>query len=272
MDEDVSHRQRCVFCGSTSNLISKEHVFRERWRIDFEPIIGDVGETIFDAGTPDEIRFFGVPFDVEVQLPCKPCNESWMERMEGSVEAYLVPMATTGIPVTLDPRRQLDLASWAVKTALVLDYLRPKKRVIPNTEYPALYANQRPSTRHIVWIGKIDPRKDNLVVSTRKNRIPRINVPKSDATVIAQVNDSIARGEWLYITTFSLGFTVFQVMGGTLSNPVLLDTGPQHRASLTRIWPLNGQHVRWPPSVSIDLAGGLQAAHEVFGTPPSEES
>jgi hypothetical protein len=252
--------------------MTKEHVFRERWRAEFEPIIGDVGETIIDAGTPEEVRFPGPAFDLQIQLPCHTCNEGWMENMESAIEQYLVPMATVGVPVTLDPRRQLDLASWAVKTALVLDYLRPKKRVVPDAEYPALYANQRPSNRHIVWIGKIDPRKDNLVVSTLKNRIPRINVPKNDAAAMTQVNESIAIGEWLYIATFSLGFTVFQVMGGNMSNPVILDTGSEHRASLTRIWPLNGQNVRWPPAVSIDLAGGLRVAHEVFGIPPTEAS
>lgn len=83
-------------------------------------------------------EFAAIPFQQVVKIPCEACNTGWMRGLEDAVIPFLTPMIL-GERVRLRPPRQRLLATWCVKTALVMDYLHPRSRVVPDAHYYELY-------------------------------------------------------------------------------------------------------------------------------------
>jgi hypothetical protein len=154
----MSEGRKCVFCGAVP--VTREHVFADWMGPAFMGIIGDQGtiEIRSDDGTVKS--FPSVPFTHTIRRFCEGCNGAWMGHKETLVKPFLTPMITGGFPNSLSPSMQLDLADWAVKTALVLNYLRPNRRPIPDSEHPDFRASSTPLARQLVWIGHRDPRRD----------------------------------------------------------------------------------------------------------------
>lgn len=62
---------------------------------------------------------------LSVVLPrvCVRCNTGWMKQLEDRTAPVLGPMLLDPpLPVVLDPARQATLATWAVKTSLLLGH------------------------------------------------------------------------------------------------------------------------------------------------------
>lgn len=206
-------------------------------------------------------------FQDSVKIVCQQaCNGGWMSRLEQRVIPTLGPMIKKGWSTGLPPRTQQALAFWAVKTALVLDYVHAAVRVIPDAEYPALHAAQQPLPAHLVWIGRRNTVGEQLAASL-KQAISEIQVPADDPDGIAvQIRASIAEGCGIYRVTFSVGHVVFQVFGHTLPGPLDIKTGPDNARILHQIWPPQG-HITWPPERSIEVVGGVGGLHSLFGGP-----
>ena len=139
-------------------------------------------------------------------------------------------------------------------------------RVVPDAEYDAFYSKQTPLDHHIVWIGKTDPRVDNLVVAMRKGRVRSIQAD-THPDLVRILQEAMSNGQWIYAFTFSIGFVVFQVMGHYI--PAALNVGPDHFRVLDRIWPVQGDIV-WPSKDSVITLGHLDNLHELIAgvTPP----
>ena len=106
----------CVFCGATGSL-SREHVIakwvRKALQIT-EPVKVYSGTTYVGAAETLAIVFREV---------CTNCNTGWMERLESAARPVLEPLLLGAAPGTsrvLDPDQQAVLATWAVKTSLLL--------------------------------------------------------------------------------------------------------------------------------------------------------
>jgi hypothetical protein len=106
----------CVFCGTTGSL-STEHVVpkwvRKALQIS-EPVKEFSGTTYVGAAEALAIVFHEV---------CTSCNSGWMEHLETAARPVLEPLllgASAGTTRALDPDQQAILATWAVKTALLL--------------------------------------------------------------------------------------------------------------------------------------------------------
>lgn len=131
----------CAFCGDDSRRLTDEHVFGDwvsRLFGSKAPPDGFNGKAqIFDAaGNLKE--FAAIPFQQVVKIPCEACNTGWMRGLEDSVIPFLTPMIL-GERVRLRPSRQRLLATWCVKTALVMDHLHPRSRIVPDAHYHELY-------------------------------------------------------------------------------------------------------------------------------------
>lgn len=106
----------CVFCGTTGSS-STEHVVA-KWIRRALQITGPVreysGTTYTGAAETLAIVFHEV---------CSGCNTGWMERLERAARPVLEPILLGAAPGTLrffDPEQQAILATWAVKTSLLL--------------------------------------------------------------------------------------------------------------------------------------------------------
>ena len=106
----------CVFCGTTGSL-STEHVLpkwvRKALQIS-EPVREFSGTTHVGGAETLAIVFHEV---------CVSCNTGWMETLETITRPVLGPLLLGAAPDTsrmLDPDQQAILATWAVKTSLLL--------------------------------------------------------------------------------------------------------------------------------------------------------
>lgn len=230
----------------------------------FDGIIGNVGRVEIGSGTEPPISWDSKPFEDKIGGFCSTCNNGWMNQMETRVAPVITPMMTAGVSISLTPAQQLALANWAIKTVLVLDHQTPRNRSIPESEYGSFYKRKQPLDNHIVWIGRIDPTKEMRVADAVLQAIRQTRIDATDGDFLNQVNLDIADGRWMYIATFSIGFVVLQVWGHNLSHPMKVDTGPDHRSVMKRIWPVQGD-LAWPPSISIDtIVGGIRAVQNIF--------
>ena len=238
---DAPVRRPCIFCGSTENKLTNQHVFAEQLRERFEDVIGEEGVTSIRTGSEPPREFPSAPFADKIGGFCNKCNEGWMEDIENQAISILDTMMTGGFPRTLKPSDQLSLSTFAVLSALVLDHQVPKNRVVPDAEYDAFDSKQTPLDHHIVWIGKTDPRVDNLVVAMRKGRVRSIQAD-THPDLVRILQEAMSNGQWIYAFTFSIGFVVFQVMGHDIPAALNVNVGPDHFRVLDRIWPVQGDN------------------------------
>jgi hypothetical protein len=81
-----------------------------------------------------ELRGERVPFSTEVNCVCKPCNEGWMAELEHTAEHELRAMIE-GRSQTLHEWRQAIAATWAFKTAIMVEQAHATHRAIPSELY-----------------------------------------------------------------------------------------------------------------------------------------
>jgi hypothetical protein len=133
----VAVPRRCVFCGSsgkltnehawpgwiTRELLRRGAVASRRW--------GEAGEFVgFDS--PNH--------DVTVKRVCETCNTEWMAGLEGRIIPILLPWVR-GRRARLVYEQQELIATWAVKTAMMLQYtpVYAGGAVIPASQYAGLF-------------------------------------------------------------------------------------------------------------------------------------
>lgn len=121
----TSNRKTCIFCGSATNKMSREHVFRSALRKhapDHDAVFHD-----HTQGTSRDLQ--SSIFDQTVRKVCKPCNEGWMHRLEVEVETVLAALIR-GEDVSVSPAEGAALARWAAKTNVVRSH-NMKSRSVP---------------------------------------------------------------------------------------------------------------------------------------------
>lgn len=252
----------CVFCGDDSRRLTDEHVFGD-WVSRFyetqAPPGGFNGKAqIFDdAGNLKE--FAAIPFQQVVKVPCETCNTGWMRNLEDGVIPFMKPMLV-GEQVRLRPPRQKLLATWCIKTALVMDHLHPRARVVPDSYYYELYRYKQPLATAFVNIGyRREMDKDqngDLLGTIIKQQLPNVAVAPEIAAEVQAMTDE---GRRIYSITFAIGHFVAQVIGHDLPARVEISTGD---APVRRIWPTSPRFV-WPPdSRAVDDIGGVAALHK----------
>ena len=237
----------CVFCGAMGSL-STEHVVpkwvRKALQIS-EPVQEYSGSTYVGAAETLAIVFHEV---------CVTCNSGWMETLETAIRPVLGPLLLGAMPGTsrlLDPDKQAIMATWAVKTSLLLALSKFRGEDhgwIPVSTLQWLrqhHDSRMPPPGARVWMGGL-------------------NTSDIPASVQAACLYDAARKPTAQCVTFSVGCVLFQVFAteqkdADLSpdNETWLDpTGP-YRAVLLKIAPSSTPH-RWPPR-AVFSAGDREA-------------
>ena len=185
---------------------------------------------------------------------CGGCNNGWMSQLEISFINVFRAQLSRPSQCHLDPLMQERVATWAVKTALLLMIYTESSGMGPGGYVPKdnlrwLYENQDPPSLPPgtkVWLG---------TVANPGNR----PVFHQAAALGVEANGPITA----YFSTFTLGYLIFQVFGhdiydsqnmGALSRDPTI--GPPSRLSgrLTEIWPGNGNKVAWPTAKPLQAA------------------
>ena len=144
---------------------------------------------------------------------------------------------------------QRTLATWAVKTALVIwsdveDFAREP--------FEDFYRDRKPSQSTRVWLGgwALGPHQHV------RNRVP-VHL-RNGRTTLGMAN--------AYSVSFSVGFAVFHVWFNWSGRQSRYDIGPPLSRSLVPIWPLPLVPVPWPPpgaplrEADLDAIGNAHGA------------
>jgi hypothetical protein len=240
----------CVFCGTLNGKLTCEHVIPKWARRSFD-IKGSVTVDAREEGLSQRRRV-GSMQALNITLDdaiCVECNGVWLSRLERAVKPILAPMAVSAMPATLSPGSQQLLATWAVKTVLLLELafrqMYPASRPVEGyhasqPEFAWLRASTKPPPRSLVWLGCWDCQQATPV----RYAPAGAPLPTRDGSRIEG-----------HFATFTLGYAAFQVF------TVDYVAADQHQGSawndhalaslaqaLTRIWPLLGQQeISWPP-------------------------
>jgi hypothetical protein len=105
----------CIFC--VGSPVTAEDGW-PRWIGRGYPTPGVIRAT--RLGT-EERTFLIDRIELKVRAVCKRCNNGWMSDLETRAERVLLPMIQ-GMPKTLSRELQRIAATWAVKTAMVLEH------------------------------------------------------------------------------------------------------------------------------------------------------
>ena len=225
----------CGFC-QRAGKITKEHVFA-KW---LGPIISAgqpvkaIRHDIALDGKP-KAQWESTSLDTQVRMACGPCNSGWMNALETKMQAIIPPMIL-GRRQSLDIESQAAIATWAIKTAMVIEFLRPRDpSYFTPAERHALMDEVVPAGglgAH-VWLGCYSGTNDGLRSSaTRLMRTP-----------------GVAEGYELMFALRAFTLQVF-VERRSAGRGTYIRAG-QWAQSLVEIWPTGGP-VDWPPPVSID--------------------
>ena len=256
----------CVFCGLARRL-TDEHIFAAWVDAIFPEAAKEKARfTIARIGAPPRV-YEGLPFEQRVPVVCGSCNSGWMNRLETAVGPVLGPIVRGDAASTeIAPPMQRTIATWATKTAFMLEHLHPANRVVPDVEYRRLYAAEQPPPYYMVFLARrasiINPDTGaaNLVMS-REQEINAIAYTQ-DVTD-EEIRSSIGGGATAYRITVALGFLVFVVLGHSFPNPLNLTVTPNGEHLIRCVWPLQGR-LGWPTAWPIEQVGGFEALHNAF--------
>jgi hypothetical protein len=208
----------CAFCGELA--ASDEHVF-PKWvsralaRIAPMNLKTDYG--------PRPIK------SLEITAPvCEKCNTRWLSVLENDVQPILRPLIH-GEERVLSPAEQRVLATWAAKTALMLD-LASGQPVIPSGFYYDLRLGRRALPSQVVWLGAYrGPQKAIWMEHHARHFGIDTDLPPNG-----------------FVTTFIVFRALFQVAGHFTKGGATLNDDRPVAAGLWVISPPRPAPVRWP--------------------------
>lgn len=249
----------CIFCGSTTIKITKEHVYGQWLRDLYAGETHAAHRLIREDGTG--ATFPGNPFDLQVRVPCEECNNGWMNDMEVAVRPFLEPMIRSEQVTELPSESQRSLAAWAVKTALMLQDFKAGRQLVPDSEYHRFYAQKEPPPGYLVLVARQVVRQDgagNKVLTISETRpVPRMKVllPPDDPRV-EETMEGLQKGRYCAFTTvFGVGPVVCIVVGHNLPIPAMPDLSIHRLVDRAiRIWPIDKPaSVTWPPKLLFEV-------------------
>jgi hypothetical protein len=222
---------RCAFCLETD--LSDEHIW-PRW---MSQLLSSDGFAIASRHGPRRRR----SIDLTARV-CRTCNNRWLAVLEHDVKPLLGSLVQ-GRDQSLLPSGQRLLATWAVKTALMLD-LSGDRPLIPTGFYHDLRLQRSPLPSHIVWIGAY---RDSTHAAWARHNGLHIGISPDEPPNA-------------FATTFTAFRVVFQIFGHFTRGKAHLEDRRLVAAALAPIWPPTGRPVDWPPR---GLAFGDQALLEL---------
>ena len=112
--------RNCIFCPDKAS--SKEDAW-PNWLMKHFPAGGTINAErrgrILNKWTAKKPR-------ITIRCVCKKCNNEWMSKLEISVKPTILSILENTLDL-LEQEAQRALAFWAVKNAMVYEYLDPKR-------------------------------------------------------------------------------------------------------------------------------------------------
>lgn len=211
-------------------------------------------------GQEQSVEFRGerVPFTTEVKCVCKPCNEGWMAEMEHTAEQELHAMIE-GRSQTLHEWRQTIAATWAFKTAIMIEQVQATDRAIPSEFYPLFWRYLTPPPFSQVWLSVYAGGESPHFYGRSQLRF-LLTTPEG----VAVPNDLTAYGAVLQV-----GALVIRLFGHLVKDgPVSVPTGEIAR-SLIQIRPTVAR-AEWPPEMAVNDTGLHVLGKALGDVPPAE--
>lgn len=259
-------RKKCIFCRRDDQKITKEHVFPD-W---LSELFGD-SFTAINEGTTSEgkvlYRYESKVFQQTVNTVCKSCNNNWMSEIENQAKPILTKMLRDK-NIVLDKKSQLKIATWAMKTILVMNHDNPKgKSIIPQGHYDRFYSTKTIGNESLMLLGynHIDRLKpgdrlaSNWLAVTERMSVHK-DVSEEDMRAIMQEPTT-------YGATLSLANIVFQLIGHKAPSTINLEVAVPDEPM--RVINSFQKKVRWPLPHTINEVGGLAVIHEALKGGPT---
>jgi hypothetical protein len=229
--------RECVFCGAPAK--SKEHIW-PNWAARFMAAEGPANHhlNIVQAGEADSDRSWKQKqFLMTVRAVCATCNHGWMSALEGRLKPFFEE-ALQGQGQLLGEEFQRDLATWALKTAMMVECAQnPDKPAILPEECPHLFAHGEPSPRVRIWMAAYDG-----VVSTAVGHMWGLDFAAEQDPDPARQHGEIWGG------TVVFGPVVFQLLGSNV--PGLLELAEMTTPDVHQLWPYD-QPFTWEPTPGL---------------------
>jgi hypothetical protein len=196
-------------------------------------------------GQTVEYRGRRYPFTTTANCVCERCNTGWMSELEVAVEP-IIYRAIQGEPVAWHEYRQATVATWALKTAMMIEQSDPPdKRTIPLRIYPMFRWYLRPTTMTAVWTAHYtgaEPHHFGRGLLRAAVMGPEGPVEPDEAEPYAAV---------LTVGQLAFGIVGHLVKGAAIHEPQTPSVLPKIR----RIWPPREARSEWPPDVSLTDEG-----------------
>lgn len=240
--------ERCAFCPKPAD--SAEHAWPDwtlkRFRKPGQGgIIGQLADTDYLDPTQRALRF---------RCVCEiDCNIGWMKRLEDAA----IPIAgsmMSDLSFTLDIPQQWTVAQWALKTAMVYEYVSDSRPLFYTDEerFGLRGASGSPSipANTAVWLAR-NIGSDSFFTAANDIEISAISLKFQS-----------------YLTTLVFARLIVQVITIHSDKPSLVLPVPvsanreRWRDTYVRIWP-SGRRALWPPPASI-RSGAIMDFHRRF--------
>jgi hypothetical protein len=212
---------RCPFCGDEG--VTEEHVIPQ-W---LSRLLVERGDLIDKASVhvPRRLK------KVDLTVPCcETCNHEWLSVLENDVRPILAPMVRGENTRRLEPDQQRLLATWALKTAMMLD-LTSGRPTIPAGFFHSLRQKREAFESSIVDIGAyIDSRWAVWAAPPQPLHIDVADTEPPNGVVV----------------TMLVGRAIFQVIIPFDRGTVSMEDDRVYKDALVRIWPASSQPVNWP--------------------------
>ena len=253
--------RKCIFCGGRAG--SREHVFPDWLNRVFDelpPPVSAADPPRWGQGTVDlrsgtrQDRSWGAKEIAShiTKVVCHSCNTGWMSRLEGRAAPLLTPMIQ-GRPTALSQADQLVVATWATKTAIVVEPTLNKPDHFP------------PDQRQIVMNEDRPPGFLRIFAAAIEDLIPPIHA----GALLAQVEGGPVTFR-VHFYTLQINTLVLQVIRPDPQPPVysaLGEVSVAREREIPLFPPVEGFF--WPPKESLTNETLDQyRARIVTGSPP----
>jgi hypothetical protein len=234
MKKPKQERKQCLFCEHYAN--SKEDTL-PLWLLEIIGKREDMRKVI--SGLPIKIQKGSAV--LRIRAVCKTCNNGWMSKLEQDTIPVLRPLLRD-LSYPLSSEEQILLASWAMKTGMVLDSIYKHERFYQRNECQNVRENRAIPNGTIIWIGRYFGNGKHAGLSDFS----------SDPSPHPKVGNGC-------VLTFIFGHVVFQILSARVGSDYkerwfkVASRPGRWDELLTQIWPNNNRQFIWPPPLSFTL-------------------
>lgn len=248
---------RCVFCGWEGKL-TKEHAFPD-WIREVVPtgrIKGYSQQHRVSAETGEITAITPVRREAaatrRVGAVCqRNCNGGWMSDLEHAAKPVLAPLILGEAPRISEEQQEL-ISFWAIKTAMMLQFLHPMEmRGIPTAHYQHVYEQKQPPSGLRVWLTAASDHFYRTAHFTKRHRFPEPPPLPGGSQVLPHKRAHVSPPN-VYSDVIVVGRLVISLVGWTLLDfEFRTDPPDAWRPARRCIWPPRPEGWPWPPDVVL---------------------